>query len=557
MYSLIAHVKHGKLSNQLDLVDIDQQAAAHSALSTTSHDGWHLVCWGDPASAHEDALIASALLNQRPFTAWGRSWMAVNRLSGQFLAGVDAVGTFPILLHEHENGDLTLASSRHALRTELPNLALSPASMRSLAAFGQLFDDQSIFANVRQLPGRTLLSKTHGDVLHIAKPDTPILCNWETKFGDALDAFVEAVRCCLRHDDQPFISLSGGLDSRLILAAMTALGAKPKGLTYGHASSADVSIARQLASAAGIPLFTSQPMVSNQAWELFQRTALLGGGEVAVHHAHAIADPSLLSQTGSNTLITGTGAETARAFYYDRGMPGYRLFGESALKRFLMPKAQTYVMQEYMRTANAFFQLAPQWQESLSAELGKRIAQSASKHSQPALFMDNFYLENRVSRMVAAGQHLLDQHYFRSHPFLNRDALFYMGHLPTKLKLGSTFHRMAIEKLAPKLAAVTWDRTNQPLHAGIPFDRRYPALASRFGVQAWGKVSAPMHDYQDILMQLPAESVRRSLEQMDCLAQRKSEVDWQVECAMNNQNLKGFSAVWSCLTPSKSVLMSA
>jgi asparagine synthase (glutamine-hydrolysing) len=257
-------------------------------------------------------------------------------------------------------------------------------------------------------------------------------------------------------------------------------------------------------------------------------------------------DPALLEQTRGKTLLTGTGAETARAFYYDRGMPGYGLLGQGYLARpALMARAQRYILQEYRKNSSPLLALAPQIEQRISALLDEKLTQHSEAFQKPSLYLDNFYLQHRVTRMVASGQQLLDEHYQRSHPFLDKDALFYLAHLPVRYKLGSTFHRKAIARLAPKLADIRWDKTDLPLTQGMPWKVRYPALAARVGLPKWGKQTQGMFDYHELLSVIPDSVILRSLNELQC--DTDAITAEHLNACRNQLAFAGYSAVWSHL----------
>ncbi|GAL20353.1 hypothetical protein JCM19235_4553 [Vibrio maritimus] len=344
------------------------------------------------------------------------------------------------------------------------------------------------------------------------------------------------------------MSLSGGLDSRLILSAATALGKKPTALTYGSPLSSDHKIAKALADCAGLRLITGNEFTTPTDPSTIQRVADLGNGEVPLHHAHSILDSSLLAQTSGRMLLTGTGAEVARAFYYDRGFPGFSVFGQGVVGHTsLMDRAKRYIREEYSKSATPFFNYAPQYKESMLSSLNQIIERHAQHFDTAARFLDNFYLQNRVVRFVACGQQMLDSHYLRSHPFLNRDALYQIAHLPVRYKLASRFHRKAIQRLSPKLANIRWDKTDQPLSQGLPLSYRYPALTSRLGMENWGKNSTPMYNYSELAKHLSRGTIERSLRQMNCLNNIKDDQSWQR--VQQHLPTLGFSAVWSQSKP--------
>lgn len=544
MFDILLHSTtdgvHLQITGEVDL------AVSRGALSRQTRSGYDIVCWGDPAAATEDTHIANSIVRGTGSYHWGRSWIAVNTFNKTVKGCTDAIGGFPILIRSLDTGFAASNSRRIFLHGESGN-HLNPQAMRELLAFGQVLDNNSILKGVTHLPGRTrLLSNKLGQWSSNTKT-TPMIGNVETRFDDALDALVESVRKSVQRNINVAVSLSGGLDSRLLLAAVLAVGGKPTGLTYGNANSADVQIAKQLAAAANIPLFTSKPIADDKHWETFQQVARHGCGEVPVQHAHAIIDPALLQLTRNKTLITGTGAETLRAFYYDRGMPGYSILGSKRMRTALMPHARRYIVAEFMKTGQPFFDLFPMLAEPLSNKLAATVDSATDLETSPANVLDNFYLQKRVPRMVCAGQQMLDSWYFRSHPFLDKDVLAYAGHLPVRYRLHSRFHRQAIEKLNPKLARINWDKTNQPLNKGLSVGRRYPALANKLGLNYWGKASAPMYDYQNMLNKLPLNALIRTFENAGVDGDYvKSNIE-RILAASNSTHLLGFSAVWSYL----------
>jgi asparagine synthase (glutamine-hydrolysing) len=552
MKQIAISLNHSSGHIDLQLEGDTATAAKLGSFSKWQRPNWTIVCWGDPANQGDDCGIVQSVLSGNRPTLWGRSWLAINHAQRVIHGSTDHLGLFPIFCYETDR-DVVLSANRATLLTRIPNAQLRPGAMRSLVAFGQLFQDEALIKDTRCFMGRTQFTAEVQRKCMVTVNNSPLLGGWETSFDTALEALVESVRLCFTHHPHPLISLSGGLDSRLILAAAIALGKKPVGLCYGHHNSSDVKIARLLAREANIPLFTGSKPKKHLDWSLLKRVAQLGGGEVALHHAHAVLDPELLAQTQHQVILTGTGAETSRAFYYDRGMPGYMALGQRWFNSRLMQRATQYVEQEFMKTAQPFFDIAPHHQQAMMTHLRKQIHQHTESFHTPALYLDNFYLQHRVPKMVGAGQQMLDQHYSRSHPFLNKDALFYMAHLPIRYKLASTFHRKAIAKLAPRLANIVWDKTDSPLNYGLTWQQRYPALASVFGMNYWGKNATTMFDYEHLLKSLPSALKHDSLTKMQCIPDEQDSHQWDL--VNSNTVLAGFSSVWSFLNTSDKHLL--
>ncbi|WLQ16647.1 asparagine synthase-related protein [Hahella aquimaris] len=485
---------------------------SQSALTHFSGPGFHLVAWGDPAHCDQDAEVRANCRRGLFKTYWGRSWIYVDRERNEVAGCTDRLGLFPILYRHHSN-QLTVTSDRGVMLELLGDEAqINPQAMLDLLAFGQVMDEQSIMRGVTQLRASRCFHFSSDGQLQL-RDFSPyrlqkVRC---ATLNEAVDAFVGAVDKCFQSSSRVAVSLSGGLDSRLILAAALKLGHKPVAFSYGCPDSSDMRIARDIAESHGLPFFAGD-MRGSDRWASMKRIALRGGCEVPVQHGHALADETLLDQTRGFTVITGTGAETFRAFYYDRGAPGYSLMAVERLASRLLPYARRYIREEFGKLANPVIRAFPELGGRLEARFQMMLDRYHDCETDAADLMDNVYLAERVGRMVVSGQQLLDNDYERCHPFLHPNVLETLGALPVRLRLGSLFHRKAIAKLSPSLASVDWDKTGRPLRAGLRWRERYPGLAARLGRQpCWGKASSGVFDYTAWLDLDNVEPMRASL----------------------------------------------
>ncbi|GAL20355.1 hypothetical protein JCM19235_4555 [Vibrio maritimus] len=124
-----------------------------------------VICWGDPASAASDAdIIADVSLN-RTQSYWGRSWLVVDNELRTLQACTDRVGVFPIWLGEHKQSTV-IYTSRQALSTFTQHQPKAACAQRRLVAFGQLFDEQTLWDEIRCLSGNTTV-KIDSELTHI------------------------------------------------------------------------------------------------------------------------------------------------------------------------------------------------------------------------------------------------------------------------------------------------------------------------------------------------------------------------------------------------------
>ena len=518
---------------------------------------WQLWVWGDAARRLQDPLIIEALILEQPCSVFGRSWIAVHKQHAEIQGATDQLGVFPILLLQ-QSEHWFVCSDRNMLTTLADGKPqLNATAMQHLLCFGQILDDSSIIEGAIHLSSARHFSLRSAEVkLQQLSRQTPLCDTHPTNFEQALEAFVESVRDSLQHAVNPILSLSGGLDSRLILSACMALGKKLPALCYGNSHSDDVRIAKQLANAAKIPIFVGHDAKSEDVWQTSKRISQIGLGEVPTHHAHALMDPALLQQTRDRTVITGTGAEAFRAFYYDRGMPGFELFDQPWLHSLCLPRILRYIREEFFRIARPVFGALPQLEQRLLPLFEQTLLQTFKHDVDCARAADQFYLDIRVSRMVVAGQQLLDPYYQRSHPFLAPQVLSTVGNLPASYKVSSRFHRQAIMRLAPKLADITWDKTGRPLNSGLPLAERYPGLMQYVGKQgAYGKRAIPMFEHAKNGHLPHAHVLDRILTHIgvDDDTQRQQQI-WLLLQSTALPHIKGLSEVWSHLLSARQPL---
>ncbi len=205
---------------------------------------------GRPALA---ALLREAAL---PSPDW-------SRLSGQFVALVRRGGrTFLLtdyfaafqLFHDAEMR--LFSTSLLAAAKALPRLSFDAQAVYEFAFNVVPIGNDSVFAELKLLgPDRVAELGEDGAMLHpVAKPlpDRPAAMAPGERIEAHRARLAAVVRSHVGHfGDRIFCPLSGGLDSRLLLAALRAEGSRPRVYVYGPADSADVRIARAIGAAEG------------------------------------------------------------------------------------------------------------------------------------------------------------------------------------------------------------------------------------------------------------------------------------------------------------------
>ncbi|WP_323795524.1 asparagine synthase-related protein [Nisaea sp.] len=456
-----------------------------------------LIAWGDPGTPVDESSLLTALSDGRAPELWGISAVLLDKLRGRIIAATDVLGLYPISLFRSDK-EIGAASATATILQNRPELANGgdPAAATELLGLGQLLGNRTVFPAIYQCrPGAVVCLKPVHAPEQLSET-IPTLGAPDSSPQQALDALVGAVDRCLRASPEAMIPLSGGLDSRLLLACALAAGHQPDTFCYGARKSSDRRIALHLAGAAECWHFEAD-IEAEQIASQASRVGWAGAGEVAVNHAHSLLAADALHEIAGRPLITGTGSETYRCFYYDRGAPGLELLGSPLARKHFAPRALRYVM-EHMSGGRLEALAASgmaEGQEAL-ARLEQEVSCLLDRTDTLASGLDLAYLRLRVPRFVIAGQQLLDNVHPRFHPFLDRDVVTAMSGLPVHRRMAGGFHRWAIRRLSPELAAIDWDKTGRPLSEGLSLAERWPGLAARFGVSArYGKSGAPLTDY--------------------------------------------------------------
>lgn len=186
-------------------------------------------------------------------------------------------GSFALAAFEAASDTLLLATDRLGVRTfffaEVPaglvfstsltalkrcGLVDVKADMRGFAQrlqLGYCLDDDTEILGVRTLRGGELLRVQGGtssreqyyDLLAFARDGVKQRFDPDQVYA----SFVGAVRIRVRGEESPVASLSGGLDSRSVCAALCELGAKPTTISYGVPGSQDQFFSKMMAERLG------------------------------------------------------------------------------------------------------------------------------------------------------------------------------------------------------------------------------------------------------------------------------------------------------------------
>ena len=310
----------------------------------------------------------------------------------------------------------------------------------------------------------------------------------------ALEAGVDVLRSSLEaHLDQhpeTLLQLTGGLDSRILLAAVPV--SRRRGLrvmTLDVPGSQDAAIAGQLACRFGmdhevISFAGLEQLGPDQAWELCTEAA---------RRVECSADPLAAAavrwaESGlmQGPRLAGLGGEVARGFYYvgsTRPQPITRRRCEQLARWRLMPNGSVPVAHldgDFARHA-----LATVIDDVFT------FTTAAAEAWWPAT--DEFYLGQRMYRW--AGALASSTAYDRpvTNPMLERRFLDIARSLPPHEKKNMKYLSRLVRELDGDLAAVPLDGRPAPASFAEPGLRTIAASGLGTGRKVWGKVQQRLH----------------------------------------------------------------
>jgi asparagine synthase (glutamine-hydrolysing) len=321
-------------------------------------------------------------------------------------------------------------------------------ALGDLCQLENLTDNATLHQDVRKVPP--------GCVLHFKDGKIDLKAN---RYIDSIerqspdpDAAVAALNeeVAFWAGDNPYLSLSGGFDSRVILSSMLKQGIKPHLITMGTEDCSDVQVTRKIASAFGL----KHDIITLEMRDFIAHSAgisRLTNGTKTAWHWHTYLYPLKADIAKGSSFFVGTLGEFARAYYFNKGCLAQTadLFGELSLSIFWNMKLNRHRTFSDGELAG----LAPEFSKELDpAGTGARAKRLTGLcHKRFLAGLARFYFEQRVPNFYANGIKMyLASSRWRS-PFHSRKWINAIWNLDNSWKLGSNWHRYAIRKNCPQL----------------------------------------------------------------------------------------------------------
>ncbi len=238
---------------------------------------------------------------------------------------VDASGCFPLYLTPAGPAPDCVAALR---RLPDPLRALTPRGFLVWVAYGTPLPPETPFAGIRRITGDELVRlDATGSVRRLPRP-TPVP---DGDLQTVLAAEMAALATALA-GERVSVDLTGGLDSRLVVAFLHHAGVVSEAAVIGPEDGPEVDIARRLARILGMPLHVTVHRLDDLATTL--PTLLRAtGGEVdpARYHPDAQFQRERRAR-GCTVAVGGAGGAHLREMHYVHELP-FLPFGRKGLLR--------------------------------------------------------------------------------------------------------------------------------------------------------------------------------------------------------------------------------
>jgi asparagine synthase (glutamine-hydrolysing) len=359
------------------------------------------------------------------------------------LVAADAHGLQHV--YSHARGGAALVSDSCLLLAALTGADLDPHAVLTFLRLGHYLGGDSPFAGVDKLPG--------GEVWQLAA-GTRRASRLATDAGPAL-AGAECLRQCVHTQlaavPEALVELSGGLDSRLIVAALGPDACRGRAaMTLGTTDAADVRIAEQLARHLGfdwqfVDLGRMAALPEADVMRLVRRAS-----QRCDHTAQPLARAVLEwvnAQVPPRPRFSGQNGELARGFYY----PGFADRSEVSaplVARLLHWRLSTNDCIDRDLIDAAF------WRDH-EAGLQQRLTTLLRSYDRPWLAAtDEFYLRERMQRWVGGAYSAETQDHAILAPFFDPRFVDWTRRLRPTDKRDSRAMARLVGELAPALAAM-------------------------------------------------------------------------------------------------------
>lgn len=400
----------------------------------------------------------------------------------------DHLSTQPLFYYQSNEG-LYFGSEKKSIAASVKNtLTVDPVGL--LQGFRHIHNlgDRTYIQDLFRLPPGGILQYQNG-ALHVSK-QTPVeftnsrrncsvrelIEEWESRLS-------AAVRRRITGNRKVVVSLSGGLDSRAVVAAIPRDYRPLWARTRGTADLAEVQCAKLVADRLGIEHIIEHPL-NFPIYESLHRIVWRTEGETTFMHGFSLLNHALIKQHG-DFLAGGYFGDAASGAHVDP-----RMFIPASLEAFAGRMFDWYDCNQPLEKLALVFST-----EFLEATMPMVRDAFIKSHLDFQQHMNvethqawDFY--NRQTRMTIAAAPV-DSHLFqRISPFYDKDLIEFSATIPLKYRIGQTLYKKLIYEMGPEIHDVPNANSLRRLKGSIGANRFDYALyvATKLNSRLWNRL---------------------------------------------------------------------
>ena len=464
----------------------------------------------------------------------------------------DKFGLYPIYYSLPGNNFIFGAEVKALLASDLVDKTPDYAAMGDFFHYGQILGNKTLFEHVKLVPPGSVLT------CHLDTFSCTIEPYWQLDsiFAEhgrydtglspdtAVDLLCESIQKSCKNPDMLGLSLSGGLDSRAILAGLGELASGMQTYTLGIEGCADQKLAERMARISGtnhefLPL--NQLYISDFGGMARDMINFSDG----MYHPHESTEMLALQYFRTakfRILLRGHGGEIAKA-----NLAYPVIVGKEVVTYNQKVSIIDYIFQKtnlVMRDIDMMKLFAPVNREMFMNAPVRSLQESCghvAKILAPADVCIYYYINEHIRRQVVASLDIFRKEIEVRMPYLSSEFLCALLHLPVQERFSGEIHHKLIQKTMPALIKIPNSNTGAPLDAGefrlfvtdkfvsIMKKMNMPGYRHYTEFQKWYRQGFKEH-YEKILFNEMTAS--RNLYNMDYLSEiYQNHVSGKVNCA--------------------------
>ncbi|HEX6292754.1 MAG TPA: asparagine synthase-related protein [Herpetosiphonaceae bacterium] len=387
----------------------------------------------------------------------------------------DRLGSRPIFYCAAADWLYLASDIRPLLRLPGVRPRLDLESVAQFIRYQMILDDRTLYSTIKTVPPATVVAIDHrsGEQQRSAywslRP-LPCFATRHEAIEATADAFSTAIRRIVADSQRLGLLLSGGFDSRMLLAALDRIDGPPlHAYTFGPSFTEETQVARQVAQMCATPWhFIEQPLAAY--WQHLASSVQTSNGLHAAGHMHLYHPTSIMARAGCDTVLNGWGFDLPYSGSYlpketfrvlGRQLYSYRMASVGTRQAVVDHLHATLDMQ-----SGAFGRsllgaaLQPYWESAPRATLAHLVDRASATSDSPYDWIDYTLMGFGVTKFRSYSMLMNVRSQARErNPLFESDIIEVYQRLPYQWRFLGPVFRRAVRQLNPAVANIRYSNT--------------------------------------------------------------------------------------------------